>query len=204
MITRRQALATLSLERLRNLVNSGRWQRLRRGVFVAHTGSLTHGQRLWAAVLACGDGALLAGLTAACAGGLRRASGPRIHILVPAADRPMSIDSLPISPSDLGVVPLERSETIPSAWYTAPAVLAFEREPVRHPEVKQLVRQRAVELRPQDPVINDHLGDAYWRVGRRQEARFQWRRALSRGPADQLIPTNEPQADARPPPPARD
>ena len=29
-------------------------------------------------------------------------------------------------------------------------------------------------MRPEDPVINDHLGDAYWRVGRQLEARFQW------------------------------
>ena len=41
--------------------------------------------------------------------------------------------------------------------------------------------ERAVELRPTDPVINDHLGDAYWQVGRHQEARFQWQRALSFG-----------------------
>ena len=26
--------------------------------------------------------------------------------------------------------------------------------------------ERAVELKPEDPTINDHLGDAYWRVGR--------------------------------------
>ena len=26
--------------------------------------------------------------------------------------------------------------------------------------------ERAVELKPDDPTINDHLGDAYWRVGR--------------------------------------
>ncbi len=51
--------------------------------------------------------------------------------------------------------------------------------------------ERAVELRSQDPVINDHLGDAYWRVGRRQEARFQWRRALSLGPEDDLVSTIE-------------
>ncbi len=38
--------------------------------------------------------------------------------------------------------------------------------------------ERATELRPHDPIINRHLGDAYWRAGRRQEARFQWRRAL--------------------------
>lgn len=36
----------------------------------------------------------------------------------------------------------------------------------------------AVKLEPTDPTINDHLGDAYWRVGRRIEARFQWRHAL--------------------------
>ena len=45
--------------------------------------------------------------------------------------------------------------------------------------------ERAVQLRPQDPVINDHLGDAYWKVGRRHEARFQWRRALSFEPTDE-------------------
>ena len=44
--------------------------------------------------------------------------------------------------------------------------------------------ERAVELRPQDPTINDHLGDAYWRVGRQNEARFQWRHALSLKQAD--------------------
>ena len=42
--------------------------------------------------------------------------------------------------------------------------------------------ERAVELRPDDPVINDHLGDAYWKVGRRLEAKFQWNQALSLKP----------------------
>jgi tetratricopeptide (TPR) repeat protein len=41
------------------------------------------------------------------------------------------------------------------------------------------VLEEAVELLPYDPVINDHLGDAYWQVGRRNEARFQWQRALN-------------------------
>ena len=45
---------------------------------------------------------------------------------------------------------------------------------------------RAVELTPDDPVINDHLGDVLWKVGRKREAEFQWRRALSFGPADDL------------------
>jgi tetratricopeptide (TPR) repeat protein len=42
--------------------------------------------------------------------------------------------------------------------------------------------EKAVELESQSSVINDHLGDAYWAQGRRREALFQWRRALTLGP----------------------
>ncbi|MDZ4093601.1 MAG: tetratricopeptide repeat protein [Paracoccaceae bacterium] len=39
--------------------------------------------------------------------------------------------------------------------------------------------EKASLLEPVDPVVTDHLGDIYWAVGRRLEAQFQWRRALS-------------------------
>jgi hypothetical protein len=39
-----------------------------------------------------------------------------------------------------------------------------------------------VELRPEDPTLNDHLGDAFWRVKREREARFQWEQALTLKP----------------------
>lgn len=39
--------------------------------------------------------------------------------------------------------------------------------------------ERAVRLEPDDPTISDHLGDAYWRVGRKVEARYQWKHALN-------------------------
>ena len=42
--------------------------------------------------------------------------------------------------------------------------------------VEQL--EKAVESEPADATINEHLGDAYWKVGRHTEARFQWERAL--------------------------
>jgi tetratricopeptide (TPR) repeat protein len=42
--------------------------------------------------------------------------------------------------------------------------------------------EHAVELEPEDPTINGHLGDAYWHVGRKLEAQFQWRRALDLNP----------------------
>ncbi|WP_416900291.1 MAG: hypothetical protein ACMVY4_09670 [Minwuia sp.] len=48
--------------------------------------------------------------------------------------------------------------------------------------------ERAASLRPQDSTINDHLGDAYWHVGRRRESCFQWRHALQLDPDPDLIP----------------
>ncbi|MGR3491187.1 MAG: tetratricopeptide repeat protein [Shimia sp.] len=46
--------------------------------------------------------------------------------------------------------------------------------------------EEASELLPIDPTVNDHLGDGYWMVGRETEARFQWRRALSFGPEEEV------------------
>lgn len=47
--------------------------------------------------------------------------------------------------------------------------------------------EKAVELLPYDPVINDHLGDAYWLVGRKLEAKFQWERAKNHSDDEALI-----------------
>jgi len=50
--------------------------------------------------------------------------------------------------------------------------------------------EQAIDLMPNDPTVNDHLGDVYWVAGRKNEARFQWERALVYSPepdqADQI------------------
>jgi tetratricopeptide (TPR) repeat protein len=46
--------------------------------------------------------------------------------------------------------------------------------------------ERAAVLEATDPIVNDHLGDAYWAVGREREARFQWLRAQSFEPEEDL------------------
>jgi Flp pilus assembly protein TadD len=46
--------------------------------------------------------------------------------------------------------------------------------------------EAAVVLDAADPDVNNHLGDAYWRVGRRTEAQFQWRRVLTLDPPAKL------------------
>lgn len=44
--------------------------------------------------------------------------------------------------------------------------------------------ETAASLLAVDPIINDHLGDAYWAVGREIEAYFQWNRAMSFEPTE--------------------
>lgn len=46
--------------------------------------------------------------------------------------------------------------------------------------------EQAVAIEAGDPEVNNHLGDAYWRVGRRTEARFQWNRVLTLEPSEKL------------------
>ncbi|MES2834805.1 MAG: tetratricopeptide repeat protein [Pseudomonadota bacterium] len=50
--------------------------------------------------------------------------------------------------------------------------------------------EAAVTKEPANPEVNNHLGDAYWQVGRQREARFQWSRVLT------LNPDAEQRADA--------
>src|ERR1700685_2973078 len=84
------ALTWMSPKDLRWRVASGRWRKPCHGIVVAHSGPMTGEQRLWAAVLWAGQGAVLAGLTAARLDRLQvfsghdaRASQP-IHLLVPS------------------------------------------------------------------------------------------------------------------------
>jgi Flp pilus assembly protein TadD len=39
--------------------------------------------------------------------------------------------------------------------------------------------EAAVLLVPGDPTVNNHLGDALWKAGRKMDARFQWNHALT-------------------------
>ena len=36
----------------------------------------------------------------------------------------------------------------------------------------------AVELMPQDPIVNDHYGDILWKLNRKIQARYFWRNVL--------------------------
>jgi hypothetical protein len=69
-------------------IASGRWQQPCRGVVVAHSGPLTEKQRLWAALIWAGPGAVLGGLTAAWLDGFTgfgdRKANRQSHVIVPS------------------------------------------------------------------------------------------------------------------------
>jgi hypothetical protein len=82
-VARRDQLRATGLDTtpLRMLLRTRRWQALGDTVVVTHNGPLSRRQQMWAAVLACGDGAMLGGLTALEVEGLRNWNVPEIHVL---------------------------------------------------------------------------------------------------------------------------
>jgi very-short-patch-repair endonuclease len=87
VLTVESAIRILGRPSVRWRLSSGRWRRVADGVLVTHSGPLTDQQRLWMAILAAGDGAVLAGLTAASLDGLTGFNETRTHLLVPASRR---------------------------------------------------------------------------------------------------------------------
>lgn len=84
VVSRSQARAhALTPGAIRARVIAGRWQRLHPGVYLTHSGPPTRMSRCWAALLYCGDHAMLSHITAAEVAGLvDRPDGP-IHVTVP-------------------------------------------------------------------------------------------------------------------------
>ena len=53
------------------------------------------------------------------------------------------------------------------------------------------VLERASEFLPTNAVVFDHLGDAYWQAGRKDEARYQWQHALKASEDREELDENE-------------
>lgn len=114
VVTWNQAVTRLTVGKVRHLVATGRWRRLCRGVLVTFTGELGPRQRAWAALLAAGPGAALAGLAAAREDGMRTVRGQRrdaIDILVPAHRR--AAELLHRMPVDMPAVFVRRTRYLP-------------------------------------------------------------------------------------------
>jgi tetratricopeptide (TPR) repeat protein len=117
-----------------------------------------------------------------------RAEADFHHALRLSPNQPLVLNYLGYSWADRGVRLAEAQQMIETAARAHPGSAAitdslgwvlFRRHDLARAVVEE---QRAAELAPEDPTINGHLGDIYWAVGRRLEARYQWERALILNP----------------------
>lgn len=82
-----EVLARTSAGHLRWMVSSGRWQSPARGVVVLHSGPLSREEVVQVEVLAHGGRAVLGGVSAAIADGLRYPNSGSLHIVLPHGGR---------------------------------------------------------------------------------------------------------------------
>ena len=47
--------------------------------------------------------------------------------------------------------------------------------------------KRAVELMPEDPIVNDHYGDILWKLNRKIQARYFWSSVIKMKDADKEL-----------------
>ena len=47
--------------------------------------------------------------------------------------------------------------------------------------------KRAVELMPQDPIVNDHYGDILWQLDRKIQARYFWTNVLNMKETEEIM-----------------
>ena len=53
-------------------------------------------------------------------------------------------------------------------------------------EAEKLLR-KAVQIMPEDPIVNDHYGDILWKLGRKTQANYFWKNVLTFEDADEKI-----------------
>ena len=110
------------------------------------------------------------------------------HALQLSPDQPFVLNYLGYSLADMGHQLDEARRMIQTAAERRPNDGAITDSLgwvlFRQGHTKDAVRtlERAVELEPEDATINAHLGDAYSAAGRKIEAQYQWRRALTLNP----------------------
>jgi hypothetical protein len=160
--------------RMRDLVRSGRWQRLGTGVYAAFTGKPPRPAVLWGAVLRCGPGALLSHETAAELDGLLGTPAKLIHVTVRAAQHLSPVAGIAVHRSSRSIG-FKQERGLPPRTNTEETVLDLAQATASFDDVVALIA-RACQLRLTTPfLLDDTL---------RQRAKARWRGEISRALSD--------------------
>ena len=54
----------------------------------------------------------------------------------------------------------------------------------------EIFLKRAVELMPEDPIVNDHYGDILWKLDRKIQARYFWKNVLTLEETEEIMKKN--------------
>jgi hypothetical protein len=175
VLTREQAIGGgLSRHAIAARVESGRWQRLHRGVFVTFSGPVPRASLLWGAILRAGENAVLSHATAAEAWKLSDEPSASIHVSVPAQAGSLIIPGLV----------LHYSSRLPGARHPArlPPQTTLEETVLDLADVSPTAEDAvawAIKACQRRLTTPDRIAAA---LGRRNRAR--WRRDLTDGVAE--------------------
>ena len=138
-----------------SLAQARRLHRVHRGVYALGPAALTHEGNLMAAVLACGPGSLLAGLSAGAHHGLIRNSSALIDVATPRRVRQPGIRAHTLALADV-----DRTERlgIPCTSIARTLLDVAARRPTVLPALEQAVRIETFDLRAIDDVLARNPG----------------------------------------------
>jgi predicted transcriptional regulator of viral defense system len=149
--------AGISCLQMRDLVRSGRWQRLGFGIYASFTGQPPRAAVLWAAVLRVGPCAILSHETAAELDGLLDKCGKLIHVTVPHPQHRKPIGGLVLHRTSRAIG-IRQQGRFPPRTMTEETVLDLAQEATSFDDVISLLA-RACQRRLTTPfLIGETLG----------------------------------------------
>jgi predicted transcriptional regulator of viral defense system len=158
-------VAGISCRQMRDLVRSGRWQRLHFGVYASFTGEPSREAALWAAVLRTGPWSILSHETAAELDGLVDKGSKLIHVTVPEPQHRSPVAGLAIHRSSRAIG-IRQQGRLPPRTMTEETVLDLAQAATSFDDVIALL-SRACQRRLTTPfLIGETLG---------QRAKMRWR-----------------------------
>ena len=173
----------LSDSGVRTWVRAGRLHRIHRGVYAVGRRDLSFRGRFMAAVLACGEGAVLSHVAAAALHGFRQWGGRRIDVTVPHAS-PISLPGIRVHRHPgLAATDVTEVDRIPvtSVARALLGLATFQREPQLERACDQAATMRLIDMREVEDLL---------RRSRGQRGVRRFRNVLARGDLGENVPAS--------------